>query len=475
MTAPPILFRLDWCDDVDGQAAVTVARVRLLVAGRAIWPSDNEPDVALEVFADDLLSHLTRFWKPLMLRQTYPLPLKHLPERPSWLRAFAQRQWADLPEDEVEQEDERVTAFEKAHDLSRAFGGFYDLPHLFFMRDRNNMLVETPWGLDAVPFLSARAALEAVGEQIAERLNRDDPDRWQRIVEAWRAREGGKPESLLAWATSLSQDSAHALLRVRALKAPTTVTEAANDDDELRIAARMSSALPLEEVREVIGLVKKFKRHGAERLDEFSHAALKHIADEFSEHAPFDQGTAAASFLRKELELASVQRVDVFGVLRWLGAEVDVRSDGPETLHGLAVWGPNHGPAVLINNTNASGRNVEMTWFARVTAAHELCHLLLDGHHTLSAVDVLINRVPLDMERRAKAFAGELLLPAKVAGDKWVEAGGPTSVADIREFLKLLRVTYGVTLAVSAWKLDHGAKLRGANLRTQLDIIAPHR
>ena len=182
--------------------------------------------------------------------------------------------------------------------------------------------------------------------------------------------------------------------------------------------------------------------------------------------------------MREQLGLASVQFIDVFSVIENLGVGLQLKGVEPETLDGLAVWGRKHGPAVLLNSDSkrVAGRgDLRRSWAARITLAHELCHLLVDRGHALSAVDILNSRMPLDAERRAKAFAGELLLPGRVAADIWERSNHPRSKEDLTAFLANLGTRYGVPRSVAAWKLEHGLHDRDIDLRAILDIVAPNR
>jgi Zn-dependent peptidase ImmA (M78 family) len=114
-------------------------------------------------------------------------------------------------------------------------------------------------------------------------------------------------------------------------------------------------------------------------------------------------------------------------------------------------------------------------WLARVTLAHELCHLLVDQEHTLTAIEVLHSRMPLDIERRAKAFAGELLLPGIVAAELWEKAKSPRSLVELDKFISELCRDFGVTKSVAAWKLEHGLHKKDIDLRVLLDAVAPNR
>jgi Zn-dependent peptidase ImmA (M78 family) len=162
--------------------------------------------------------------------------------------------------------------------------------------------------------------------------------------------------------------------------------------------------------------------------------------------------------------------------------DVDVRvlDFAIRSLDALAVWGPKHGPAVLLNKTSnripATIGNIWRSGALRVTAAHELCHLLLDSKHTLSAVDVLGGRMPLRIEQRAKAFAAGFLLPSQEAADLWKAEGNPLDALSLYKLIKKLCRRHNVTESVAAWQLQHGASADNwEELDRALDEIVPQR
>jgi len=476
MNEDHLKFLLNWSPPDGTSRRVTTARLAVRIGQRTVWPVDGADDASLEIQADDLLSHLTEFWKPLILRQTYPISTQ--PERPSLLRAEAEKRWGSAPEETVEREDALVTAFEEAHDLSHSFAGMFDLPPLWFIRQGDRMLVETRSALRSVTFEDARAALRRAGDDIATHLQATRDDRWSDLLKAWRTRDQGDPTILLAWAASLDRNVAEAFAREGVLAAPHDVAEAANDNDELRIAARMASALPQEQIRQIIALVKSFEKCAAQPLNDLGIEVRAYIAKSSADRRPFEQGEAAAHFVRTYLKLSTEDMVDVFSVVDDLGVSLHPESVEPSTLFALAVWGPRHGPAVLLNELAMpypAQIDFRDNWLARVTLAHELCHLLLDQEHTLTAVEVLHSRMPLDIERRAKAFAGEFLLPGSVAADIWKKAKSPRSLIELETLAGDLSREYGVTKNVAAWKLEHGLNKIDVDLRVLLDAVAPNR
>ncbi|WP_373852123.1 ImmA/IrrE family metallo-endopeptidase [Bradyrhizobium sp.] len=476
MSADSLKFLLTWAPPGGEDARLTTVGLAVRIGERTIWPIDGADEVILEVQADDLLSYLTEFWKPLILRQTYPVAIQ--PERPSLLRAEAEKRWGSAPEETIEREDGLVTAFEEAHDLSRSFAGMFDLPPFWLVRQGDRMLVETRAGLRSVTFENARSALGAAGDDIALHLEATKDDRWSDLLTAWRRRDRGDPATLLAWATSLDRGIAASFVKEGLLAAPDNVAEAANDNDELRIAARMASALPQEQIRQIIALVGSFEKCEAESLYDLGKDVRAYITKSFGDRRPFEQGEAAANFVRSRLNLSREDKVDVFGTVERLGASLQPKSVEPATLFALAVWGPRHGPAVLLNELAMNWpRDIAFrdNWLARVTLAHELCHLLVDQEHTLTAIEVLHSRMPLDIERRAKAFAGELLLPGIVAAELWEKAKSPRSLVELDKFISELCRDFGVTKSVAAWKLEHGLHKKDIDLRVLLDAVAPNR
>ncbi len=114
-------FEIDWHDTSDGVPCTTLASIALLIDGTPIWPVTDGEVSDFEWFADELLAHITECWKPLVLRQTYPIMVQ--PERPSFLMAELTKRWSELPDAAVESERQEITAFEDVHNLANAFGG----------------------------------------------------------------------------------------------------------------------------------------------------------------------------------------------------------------------------------------------------------------------------------------------------------------------------------------------------------------
>lgn len=461
------------------QSFTTTCTLTISIDDVAVWPVRGEDAARFEIQIDDLLAHLTDFWKPLILRQVYPVAVN--PIRPSDLRREAERRWAELPPAIVEVEEDAISRFEEAHDLARAFAGLYGLPPFWVLRSGDHFILEASGAMWRLPFAHVCAALTSAGDWICDRLAHADGERWGAAVAAWRERSAGDAAGLLAWSTGLDHTLATTLIQEGALDAPRDFDDAANDNDELRIAARMAGALPPDQVREIITLARQFDLRDALPLRELANACQEYIEAEHHRALPFQQGEAAARFARERLDVPADGAVEVFKVAERLGVDVRHTFAEPPTLDGLAIWGSRFGPGVFLNES--SGRilsrgtpNVIDSPGARVTLAHELCHLLLDGTHALSAIEVLKARVPLTVEQRAKSFAGEFLLPTQVAGRHWQDAGRPTNRTELDMLMQNLISQYGVTRSVAAWKVEHAAARNfGVDLNVILDSVAPRR
>ena len=477
--SPRMLFKIDWRDSIDGVECKTLAAITLIFDGTPIWPIRGEGTDDFEWFGDELLAHLTECWKPLNLRQNYPIPVQ--PERPSFLLAEAAKRWSALSDTTVESEQREVAAFENVHNLANAFGGITGLLPLWFLRDQDKMIVDTQELYLQVPIHEAINALVSAGDIVAARLKKADEQRWSKLLQAWQRRDQGDATLMLALTIGRDLSSAAKLVAEKVLEVPKSFSEAVNDNDELRIAARMAGPMPLIQIKSVIKEVRTCRSRNAPKLQEIVAAAMQFIeTNGLIDARPYVQGNALAIWLRRSLKLSANRTVDPINVLeRQFNVDVRVVNFGIQSLDAIAVWGPKHGPGVLLNQTSKRIHRAANIWrngALRVTAAHEICHLLLDSRHTLSAVDILGGRMPARIEQRAKAFAAEFLLPSKEAGDVWRNKGYPLDTEALHLIIRVLCHRFNVTKSVAAWQLQHGAsEASWEELDRALNQLVPHR
>lgn len=127
------------------------------------------------------------------------------------------------------------------------------------------------------------------------------------------------------------------------------------------------------------------------------------------EGLPWEQGYELAERVHEEVDLHGDGRVDVHAVLRErLGVGLESLSLTDPRLRGVAVAGPQHHPSVVWNDTHPRNRSPEGE---RFTAAHELCHLLIDRCSGRRLAIASGPWAPIELEQRANAFAAYFLMP----------------------------------------------------------------
>jgi hypothetical protein len=213
-------FEIDWHDTSDGVPCTTLASIALLIDGTPIWSVTDGEVSDFEWFADELLAHITECWKPLVLRQTYPIMVQ--PERPSFLMAELTKRWSELPDAAVESERQEITAFEDVHNLANAFGGVSGLLPLWRLRDQDRMVIDTQETLCEVPIQVAIDAFTAAGNQIAARLSQADKRKWSRLLQAWERRNNGDSALLLALTIGRDKQTAETLIEDKILEPPSS-------------------------------------------------------------------------------------------------------------------------------------------------------------------------------------------------------------------------------------------------------------
>lgn len=457
-----INFCLRWVDESEGVSYTTLAAMKLVIDDLVVWPVLAE-HYTLDWFADEFLAHLVECWKPILIRQTYPIDVR--PARPSLLRAEAEKRWSTMPEEIAQNEDEAVAAFEDVHNLANAFAGISGIEDLWIFRERETFLVETSGRLWSLDWEKVVSSLTDAGDEIARRLSSVGNSKWSKLIQAWRDRDRADGIRVLQLSTGLDSKTVRALVAEKLLVPPTSVSSAATDDDELSIAARTAGPLSVDSIKEVIRLVRQCDHHHALELDKMASEATHRVGSVYSSSVrPYDQASAAAGWVREKLSLGPSSRIEPFGILRQLCVDVRLIDVPARQLDAIAVWGPNYGPTVMLNrqsrrfHTSNPRQLFTERGAVRATAAHELCHLLLDKEHTLSAVEVLGNRMPLRIEQRARAFAAEFLVPEAEARRIWEAEPLKFDLSGVRRVLRRIRHTFGVTTSLAGWRLEHALR-----------------
>jgi hypothetical protein len=426
----------------------------LRVCGEAVWCADDGAggNVPLRWTWVDLLEFLAMSWPWLLLEETWPVPVK--PLFPRDLRAEVERRWQQesLAEADIDREDEEVYRFLLRHDMAMGLKGLF-VPSLIIMRMGQQFVLSCPTLQRDVlrPADEVIATLTELGDQLAAVLAEHPAPRALFACDLWQRRRA----SLLTHVVQLRSGlDAGALEQLAADSAANDASwweldpEQPDADTELFAAARMSIGhLDITTQCAVLDLIRETPPSRCPVLDGLS-ARLRAAFDERG--PPFAQGYWIANWLRSALGLAPHEPVDPLQLLTDWGVVVGAVDLGDGALEAIAAWGPRHGPTVLhrpvCDQSPGDGRPYPQTRL-RATLAHEICHLLVDRQRALPVADVLGGASPEYPEKRARAFAAELLLPRKTA------AAAVRDEQSLDKAVATLRARFQVSRDIAGWQV----------------------
>lgn len=413
---------------------------RLLIGGREMIASEAGNPVKWTWV--DLLEWLAKNWAYLMCEQSFPFQVASLSI--STLLRDLEKRWENMAEERVDEEEEEAYRFLNRHDLSSAFKGVF-FPALYIMRQGALMEIFSAEHSTTLrlPFKQVTADLEQIADQLAQLANGTGQGRGELATQRWRARGQKLADRAVPLLTGLGSDS---LAQINPQNSPVFWEHdpaTPMEESELMAAARMTGGVLVEqEQAQILEMIRNIGSCSTDELDKLSEA----LAEDFKDIGkPYDQGYWAAIWLRRKLGLKEMDSICPAELLQNWGVQLQYFKMPESRLDALACWGTRHGPAILMNkapeNTPAHlhGENT--------TLAHEICHLLLDRHGALPVAEVLNGNTPERLEKRARAFAAEFLLPRSVAAkavrkSKTLEAA-VTELSD----------TYKVSTELVSWQV----------------------
>ncbi|MFW5920855.1 MAG: ImmA/IrrE family metallo-endopeptidase [Polyangiales bacterium] len=439
-----LFFRLRWARQSPGKNAVEATRGELeaWIADALVWGAEEGGRTrGLEWTWIGLFEHLGRAWRYLEWEQSNPLGLAVHPDE---LRVSAERLWRDLPAADRDEQERALFEYEEAHNLAYGLDGLYPAD-LWLAREGELMSIASDGRRTLQLADDVLDALEHLGEQIFERLRhiKDDP-RAKEALATWRQRDKLEPLEFAELVTGYSEEK---LTQCSPSRDPIKGWGLEDElyENELLAAARMiGSGLPNEATRRLMQKLRGVGARETPELDELTSQAAEAF-EKVSDELPHDQGVAMARWLRERLETAPEKRVDPEALLQSWGVQVADVDLGVASIDAIGAWGPEHGPAVVVN---VSGKHANSRNGRRTTLAHEIGHLLLDREGALPLAEVFGGRVPVDVEPRARAFAVELLLPQVVAAEEI----GAAPKAQLEHTVKRLSTRYRVSREVVAWQ-----------------------
>jgi len=391
----------------------------LVLAGEVLWGDEGSAGVPTGVEADWglFLEHLAGAWPWLTLEEGYPLGFT--PLSPGKLWRYVEEQSGGV-EGLSDGEYEALVRFEHRHDLAAGLDGII-LPRLLVLREGKQCWLECPDRDLAVrrPWAEVHEVLTQMGEALAAHIGTQGKA-GEDLARFWQDRAERARTKFFALRSGLT-DAERGELVTSADEA--VFWEADDDDSEILAAARMTVGVTgTDVVARVLRNVRDLPPVQTPALDALGDRVQMELASRPSDERPYEIGHAVAGYVREQLGLAmDAPFLELEDRLREWGVMVREESFDPEgQVDAVACWGPGHGPAVLLNTVSA-GRTVHVGG-RRSTLAHELCHLLLDREGSLPLAEVLGGAAPRWVERRANAFAAELLLPREAALDAVKEA-----------------------------------------------------
>ena len=409
-----LLFDLRLSPVADERRSLAWGGLRVDVAGEPVWYVESDEGTVEPVLWTwaDLLEFLGKKWLWLNLEETYPFPV--FPLHPGHLRQEMERRWESASEEMEDVEGEALFAFENRHDLARGVKGLF-LPSIFLLRQGRAVWVCTAERQILLPFEPVRRALGELGAFLAEFLAAQHHSRAAYAVQCWRNRKSGVDALFWDLRTGLKEESRR---KLESSESPDSYWELTSEEDipdnEILAAARLSAGVAsLEDQKEILARIKGAERGDFGRLDGIS----RRLGGEgrLGNLKPYAQGYALAGDLTREMDLAGQRPVDMDGLLWSWGVEILEIPLDDCPVDAVAVWGRRHGPLILLNI--GRGARPGHLHGRRTTLAHELCHLLVDREGFLPFSEVLGGRTPVYVERRARAFAAEFLLPRAIASE----------------------------------------------------------
>ena len=284
-------------------------------------------------------------------------------------------------------------------------------------------------------------ALERIGHGLAVRLPSAHA-----AVQGWRSRAPSSEADVQLFQARLLDVSPATLLSL-GVPLATSAADLVYPDDLQVAARRVRGRLGESALRVALQRIRQYPEKPTEDLDELAARLTASVPIRGGE-PPHEHGQRCAAWLRQDLGVVEDARIDVEAVVRRLGIDVDSANLQDAAVDAFAAWG-SHGPVVMVNTR---GRHSRSFGGRRATIAHELCHLLLDRRQEMPVSDVCGSGVRTGIgfvERRANAFAAELLLPRRVAVRRLAELSG------VFETVERLRRQFGVGITLALHQMDN--------------------
>ena len=418
----------------------------LFLDGRPFWFSGSESDPQpVDWTWVDFLEHIAATWPALLAEQSYPFDwLNKSASHPGEIWMRADYRWASRDAALADEEEPVLYEFHRRHNLAAGWKGI-GLPALVWLRVGNSVWLSPENG---TPYRASepacRNSLQAIGDQLAAAFEGSDNPRVAAAVQAWGLRGSFLQASFFELCTGFTTRELQQLQGSRAANAYWEVPEKtdwqnapANESALLAVARMSRGILPGPAIARVIKKIRKTPFAKTPGLDELGRKAGLHLQHGQTAYA-HESGYLLAQWVREQLPAARQGYFDIEAVLKSFNVDVTSREFDSSHIEAIAFWGL-HGPCIMLNDNRAHDSHERQ----RMTLAHEFCHLLVDRKNALPAAEVLGGAIDPYVERRANAFAAELLLPREA-----VEQEAQSGHLRLSELL-LIRQKFGVSKTVA--------------------------
>jgi Zn-dependent peptidase ImmA (M78 family) len=404
----------------------------LWFCGNRLWTSKKDTPVQWTWI--DIVEHLARAWGHLSYEENAPFGL--VADGPEHLR---QRQLLQsVPGVSAKAVEDAIHGFQHRHDLAAGLKGL-NLPSVWLLREGTRMRIRAANRDLWRPLDETFKLLATLAEEVLLHARRTAA-RTKTAAAQWEARVPSASKAL-AWRSTLAESE---LQSWAPAGAGVNWWGTADDETPMMAAARMSQPLGEATRRAIIAAIASTPSCSTSELDELT-AAAGPVLEAVADRKPFQQGHALAQWLRTKLSLFGPLDPSTL-IQRW-GVHVAELSVNEEHLDAVACWG-GRGPAIFLN---ARGIHASSAGGRRATVAHEIAHLILDRGRHLPLVEIFGGATPTHLEKRAKAFAAELLLPRDAASTALARH------ATLNAAATALMTEYGVSREVLGWQIQNGS------------------
>ncbi len=173
------------------------------------------------------------------------------------------------------------------------------------------------------------------------------------------------------------------------------------------------------------------------------------VASSGGDGLPWEQGYDLAEEAHHAIDEDVPGGVKIETILSALGVRVEPVALTDARIRGVAVAGSQHRAAICPNDSHPLNKSPEGL---RFTLAHELCHLLIDRQAGRKLAVASGPWAPVDVEKRADAFAAAFLMPPDRVRTKIERLTGPVHSS---EAVRTLAAAFGTSVSATVEHLHN--------------------